>query len=279
MWMPFLIYVLVVGQVVGEDATKRPRGGLETVFARASKEPDLDGAGLILSSLLSDELTLRSAFLTPLALDDRSVYVLFGGNWGSRAKVTWKASTQWHRIRVASVSTKPELIRSVLRADRYASYFEKRHPRGAATINFFPFFADEDFSDDLVERSIEPMKREVTHLAKAVMNPYNDMRAKGSPPLVLVTADEKEVMLLGNWQLLCGVCGRTDLIDKATTENWRERFADLDEWFRRNRPYIVWDDRNSCIKIDGKAKDGAEPTPRSSRAIPELKPPWLSGTR
>jgi hypothetical protein len=254
-------------QAVGEGTAQGPRDRSTAVIDRASKEPDLDGAGLILSSLLSDESALRSAFSTPAALDERSIYILFGGAWGSRAEVAWRDRLAWQRIRTGAVSAKPELIRPVLRADRYASYFERRHPRGAATINSFPVFAGASSADDLLEGLIEPMRRDATRPAAAIRSPYNDS--------VLVKAEEMEVHLLASWQVLCGVCGRPDLIAGSTAGNWRGRFPELDEWFRRNRPYIVWDDGRSHIRIDGAAREEARPTPRSSRSIPELKPPWL----
>lgn len=270
MWTPLLLSFLSAMQGVGEGTAQGSRESLEAVLARASRQSDLDGAGLVLASLLSDGATLRAAFLTPAALDERSTYIFFRGDWGRRAKVAWKDCRGRQRIMVESVSAKPELIRSVLRADRYATYIASRRGRGAATINTFPFFEYSRYADDLVETFIETLGPEVTRPAKAV---------RSLDGLVLHTADEVEVDLLQTWQMLCGVCGRLDLIDKATTKNWRDRFPELDEWFRRNRPYIVWDDGNSCIRVDEDAKEAARPTPRSSRFLPELKPPWQPGTR
>lgn len=266
----FLLSVLFVLQSVGEGTVQTLPESVETVLVLASREPGLDGAGLVLSSLLRDESELRSAFLSPVAMDERSLYILFEGKWGSRATVVPKDLVAWRRIRDGAVSVKPELIRPVLRADRYESSLEKRHPRGAATINSFPFFAGSAYADDLVEKFIECLRRESTHPAKAV---------RSLDDFVLQTADQVEVDLLETWQLLCGVCGRLELIDKATIRNWRDRFPELDEWFRRNRPYIIWDDGNSCIRVDEDAKEGARPTSRSSRSIPELKPPWQLGKR
>lgn len=268
MGTPFLLGVLSILQGDGVAPPQDPRIRAQAVLGRASKESDIDGAALVLSSLLSDGAALQVALSAPAALDERSVYVLFGGCWGPRAKVAWKDRRAWQRVLVASVSANPELIRAVLRADRYKSYIEKRNPRGAATINSFPFFAGSAYADDLVERFTESMRRETTHRAEPMRSPYSNA--------VIITSEEVEEDLLETWQMLCGVCGRLDLIRGATVENWRGRFAELDRWFRQDRPYIAWDDVRACIQVDGDAKEVAHPTPRPSRSIPELKPPWLS---
>jgi hypothetical protein len=52
-------------------------------------------------------------------------------------------------------------------------------------------------------------------------------------------------------------------------------FPELEKWFQKNRPYIVWADDGSFFVIDQEAQDSGRPTPRKSRSIPELKPPWL----
>lgn len=270
MWTSLLLGVFSILQGDGATPPQDPHVRVVAVLNRASKEPDFDGAALVLSSLLSDESALPIALSASAALDERSVSILFGGVWGSRADVASKDRRMWRRLRDASVSAKPELIRAVLRADRYQSYIEKRRPRGAATINNFPFFAGSAYADDLVERFIESMRRKTTHRAEPIRSPYDNS--------VLVTSEEMEVNLLETWQMLCGVCGRLDLVAGATSDNWRGRFAELDEWFRQNRPYITWDDARSCIQVDREAKEVARPTPRSSRSIPELKPPWLSGS-
>src|SRR5262249_36763210 len=158
----------------------------------------------VFSSLLSDESALRSAFLTPASLDERSVYILFGGVWGSRAVVASKDRRVRRRIRDDTISAKPEAIVAVLRCDRYQSYLEKRSPPGAATINGFPFVAGSAYVDDLVERFIESMRHETTRQAEPIRSPYGNS--------VLVTSAEMEVDLLETWQMLCGVCGRLDLI-------------------------------------------------------------------
>jgi hypothetical protein len=277
MWTLFYLSVLSFVQASDDRRPQDSSERLSAVLERASKEPDLDGAGLVLSSLLSDEPTIRSVFLTSVVPDERSVYVLFGRQCGSRAGVTWKDGMKRQRILVESVSTKPMLVHSVIRAERYESYFERRHPRGAATINSFPFFAYSPYADDLVERYIETLRKETTHRAEPIVSPYNELRAKGSPPQVLLTAEEMEVNLLDIWQTLCGVCDRLDLIDKATTETWRGRFTELDKWFKESRPYILWDDKESHCRIDAEAKDMGRPTPRTARLIPELKPPWALG--
>jgi len=267
MWTPFFFSVLSFMQAAGEGSRQGPGDSLEAVFERASKESNLDGAGSVLSSLVSDESRLRSAFSKSVVLDERSVYILFDGNWGSRARVAWKDHKAWHRILVESTSTKPELIRSVIRADRYETYLRNRSSGGAATINIFPFFSYSPYADDLVETFIEVLRKTTTRPAKEIV--FLDR-------FVLVTAEEAEVDLLQIWQMLCGACDRLDLMDKATTKNWRGRFPELDNWFKENRPYILWDNIESRIRIDDKAKELGRPTRRASRSIPELKPPWLS---
>jgi hypothetical protein len=91
---------------------------------------------------------------------------------------------------------------------------------------------------------------------------------------VVVSADDQEVNLLATWQLLCGQCDRLDLVKNTTTKEWRGRFADLDTWFQRNRPFILWDNSGSHIRIDEDAREGENVTMRESRLIPELKPTW-----
>lgn len=269
MWTPLFISMMSIVQASDDGAPQSPRGGLAAAFERASKEPDLDAAGLILSKALSDESVLRSAYAASKDLDQRSTYILFGGNWGSRAEISWKERTRRREILIESISAKPVLIRLALRADRYATYQGKRHPRGAATINYFAFFSYSPHADDLVESFIESLRRKVPHPAGAIKSPFGST--------VLVSADEAELNLLETWQLVCGVCDRLDLIDKATTKNWRDRFPDLDKWFQENRPYILWDDSKSCIRLDEDAKELGSPTPRESRSIPELKPSWRFG--
>src|SRR5690606_8884972 len=118
--------------------------------------------------------------------------------WGSRAEIDGNDGV-WLRVLVDAISAKPELIRAVLRADRYQDSIEARQPRGAATINTFPFFASAPFADDLVERSIESLRRDATRPAEAITS---------LDGFVLVTAEQMEVNLLLTWQMLCGVCGR-----------------------------------------------------------------------
>jgi hypothetical protein len=223
---------------------------------------------LVLSSLLSDEAMIRSAYLTSAVPDERSVYVLFGRHWGPLATVNWSTGERAHRFLVEAVSTKPLLIRSAIRADRYYTYFRRRTPGGASTINVLPFFSYAPYVDDLAETFVETLRKDSSRPARALMSPY-DSRT------VLVSVGEVELNLLDSWQMLCGVCDRLDLIDKATTENWRGRFPELDKWFKENRPYILWDNNESHCRIDEKAKELGRPTPRASRFIPELKPSWI----
>ena len=89
---------------------------------------------------LSDESRLRTAFSMSAALDERSSYILFAGNWGSVADVTWTDRRRWQRIRVESASVTPAMIRSLIRADRYESYFDRRRPRALLRLTFFHFF-------------------------------------------------------------------------------------------------------------------------------------------
>ena len=126
---------------------------------------------------------------------------------------------------------------------------------------------------------IETLRKETTHPAEPIVSPYNELRAKGSPSQVRVTAEEMEVNLLDTWQMLCGVCDRLDLIDGATTKTWRGQFRELDQWFQKNRPYVLWDNSVSRIQIDKDAKEVGRPTQRTARYIPELRPPWLSRER
>lgn len=264
MWTPLLVSVLSIAQAAGEGTPQAPRERLDAALEGAAKEADFDAAALILSTSLSDESLLRSAYAMSSGLDQRSIYILFGGNWGSRAEVAWKERVRRRRILAESISAKPELVRPALRADRYAAYLIELHPPGAATINSFPFFSYSSYADDLAERFVETLRREAAHPANAI---YDGRR-------LLVPAEEVEMNLLETWQLLCGACGRLDLIDGATTKNWRGRFPILDAWFRENRPFMLWDEDKSCLYLDEESKAAGCPTPRESRAIPGLRPPW-----
>ena len=178
MWMTVFLSVLSFTQAPGESTPQVPPDSVEAVLACAAREPDVDEAGLILSSLLFDEATMRSAFSTSAILDERSVYILFGGNWGSLARVDWRDTQRQHRILVESTSTKPVPIRSIIRADRYETYFRRRHPQGAATINTFPFFSFSPYVDDLAETFIESLRKEIGHPAEALVHPHSS-RPKG----------------------------------------------------------------------------------------------------
>jgi hypothetical protein len=284
MWTPCFLTVFALMQAVGEGPPQGPRDGLEAVLERASKESVLNRAGSILWSYLADEAAIRSALLSSLVMDERSAYILFRGHWGAHARIPVKSRPHWQRIVVDAVATKPMLIRSVIRADRYDIYLRSRPPRadsydfyyfridspiGAPTINNIPFFQHSPDADDLVKTFIEALRKETKRPAKATR--WGEC--------VLATADEMEVHLLSVWQMLCGVCVRLDLIDKATTKNWRDRFPELDRWFQENRPFVLWDDIRSCMRIDEDAQELGRPTPRTSRCVPELRPPWLSKTR
>ncbi len=79
-----LLLLFCASTLVEASAVSAPqstRGTPDAVFEAAAKEPDIEGAGLVLSSLLSDESTIRSAFLSSVVPDERSLYVLFGSLW------------------------------------------------------------------------------------------------------------------------------------------------------------------------------------------------------
>jgi hypothetical protein len=241
------------------------------MFERASRETDIDRASSLLASFLTDDSRIRSAFLTARALDERTVYLLYGVRWRFAGKdiphEVWERD--WRRrvrILVETVSTQPVLIRSAIRADRYEASI-RRHVSYPAH-SWAPFFG-ENYADDLVEYYVEHLRRDVSHPADPIQSAFG-------PSRILVTAEDVEVGLLRDWQMLCGVCDRLDLIDKSTVKNWRSRFPELDMWFQKNRPYVRWDRKGSCIGIDQEAKEFGAPTQRKLRKIPELKPPWPS---
>ena len=156
-----------------------------------------------------------------------------------------------------AIATKPTLIRSVIRADRYAATIATRDPIVAHAGQ--PFFWGIEYADDLVEWWVEQLRPDASKPPQSV-----------GP----MSAEEWEVISLEELQMACGVCDRLDLVDRSTVKNWRDRFSVLDRWFQANRPFIVWDEARSCIRIDQEAKQNAAPTGRKSRRIPELKPPW-----
>jgi hypothetical protein len=117
MILRLFVSALLLGQVGPESSTRGPGDRLQTVLELASKEADPDGAGLVLSSLLVDEATMRSVISTAAVSNERSVYILFGGNWGRRATVPRDKAAEWSRAMVESVTAKPPLIHSVIRAD------------------------------------------------------------------------------------------------------------------------------------------------------------------
>jgi hypothetical protein len=274
------LFPLVCLSTVADDpavgALQTVPGAPSAIFERAARQPDLDEAGLVLSSLLSDDSAIRSAFLSSAVPDERSRYVLFSGDWGTRATVTWKDRQRLLRISVESISAKPALVRFAVRAGRYSTYFGVRSPWiGSSTIGpSTTFFEWSPYADDLVELSIEGLRKETDHPAKPLLDPHALMQ-RSRPPRILRSAEEEEIILLASWQIACGLCDRMDLIEKATTSNWRDRFLRLDRWFRENRPYVVWDESKCCIRIDEDARRLGTPTRRSLRSIPELRPPWL----
>jgi hypothetical protein len=268
-----LVAVLIAAQAPDQGASSALHASVDAVVERAQREPDVDGAGLILVSLLSDEPKFRRAITNSAFLDERSIYILFAGEWGSRATGTSKDRALWHRVLVEAISAKPALIDAAMRADRYDTYLRRRErrSRGAQTINSFTFFSFSPYADDLAEVFIESLRKASTHPAEPTTFPPG----AGGRKFVLRTAQENELDLLDRWQMLCGLCGRLDLIEGATAKNWRERFPELEKWFQKNRPYILWADDGSFFAIDQEAQGSGRPTPRKSRSIPELKPPWL----
>jgi hypothetical protein len=240
---------------------------VEALLKQAAAEPDADGAGAILSKLLTDDTLIRSALLKARQGDERSIFVLFGGNWGTRVNDSRESRRRWQRTLSAAVSADPTLIQCVIRADRYATYLERKTGKGASTANEFTFFERSPYVDDILEFGIEALRRQVNGAAGPIIS---------LDGFVLRSAEEVEDRLLDQWQVVCGACDRLDLIENATTKNWRNRFNALDSWFQRNRPYMLWDDTNSCARVDRTAMRRGIPTLRKSRIIPDLKPPWMS---
>jgi hypothetical protein len=241
------------------------------MFERASRETDIDRASALLASFLTDQSRIRSAFSTTRVLDERTVYLLYGVGWraAGRSIPHGEWARDWRRrvrILVETVSTKPMLIRSVIRADRFEASI-RRHVSYPAH-SWAPFFG-EGYADDLVEYYVEHLRRDAAH-------PAEPIHAEFEPSRIVVTAEDIEVSLLWQWQMLCGVCDRLDLIKDSSVKNWRSRFPELDKWFQTNRPYVLWDRKGLCIRVDQEAKEFGFPTPRKPRMIPELKPPWTS---
>jgi hypothetical protein len=268
MWC-FLLAFLSVLQVADSAKIGQPPRSLEEMFERAARETNIERASSAIASFLTDDSKIRSAFSTTRVLDERTVYLLFGLRWRLAGKDIprdeW--NRDWRRrvrILAETVSTKPVLIRSVIQADRYEASIRKHvsYPAHSWT----PFFG-ETYVDDLVEYYVEHLRRDAAH-------PAEPIHAEFGPPRIVVTAEDVEVSLLWQWQMLCGVCDRLDLIRDSTLKNWRGRFAELDKWFQINRPYILWDTKVSCIRVDQQAKEFVIPTERKPREIPELKPPW-----
>lgn len=246
-----------------DDAYKE----VAAIVERASMASDLDESGLILSSLVKDENKLLLAFLR-IEPDDRTAYILHGGHWGSRADVTWKDRERRQHALVKAVSSKPSLIKFVIRAERYDRFMRSRAKvGGAATLNSFNFFGESKYIDDVIESHIESMRKATSGPAEAITSIHGD---------ILISASKMEIQLLDGWQLLCGLCDRPALIDQSDITNWRGRFSELDAWFQKNRPFITWDDDRGCVKIDEEAKQWGRATSRELRFIPELRPPWLS---
>jgi hypothetical protein len=270
MWF-FFLPLLSFFQVADTAVTGQPPRTLEDMFERASRETDIDRASSLLASFLTDDSRIRSAFSTTRALNERTVYLLYGVRWrfAGRKIPHEESDRDWRRrvrILVETVSTKPVLIRLVMRADRYEASI-RRHV-SYPSHSWFPFFG-ETYADDLVEYYVEDLRRDSAH-------PAQPIHAEFDPSRIVVTAEDVEVSLLWQWQMLCGVCDRLDLIDKSTVKNWRTRFPELDVWFQKNRPFILWDKKGSCIRVDQEAKEFGSPTERKLRKIPELKPPWPS---
>ena len=101
------------------------------IVERASMASDLDESGLILSSLVKDENKLLLAFLK-IEPVDRTAYILYGGHWGARSDVTWEDRERRQHALVKSVSSKPGLIKFVIRAERYDEFMRSRAKVGGA---------------------------------------------------------------------------------------------------------------------------------------------------
>lgn len=257
------VLMLLINQFAGDGSARGLREPPEKVVERASKEADLERAGLILSSLLIDEANIRSALAATTALDDRSAYVLLGGNWGSLAKVSREQRARWSETLVRSISARPNLIKTVIRVERFEAYITVTFGRGSESG--VPFFSTSRYVDDVAEYFMERLRKETGRPPSAILFSNH----------VILTEGEHEVELLANWQMLCGICDRLDLIEESTTKNWRDRFPELDKWFKANRPFVSWDEGKSCMTIDDDAKEWGSVTARSAREIPDLKPPWL----
>jgi hypothetical protein len=268
MWSILLAFLSVL-QVTDSAKIEQPPRSLEEMFDRSAKEPDIERASALLASYLTDDARIRSAFLTSRALDERTVYLLYGVSWRATGRdiphEEW--ARDWRRrvrILVEAVSTKPLLIRSVIQADRYEASI-RRHVSYPAHC-WAPFF-EWTYVDDLVEYYVE-------HLRRDAARPAEPLHADFDPNRIVVTAEDVEVSMLWQWQMLCGVCGRHDLLKDSSVKNWRGRFPELDKWFQLNRPYILWDPKDSCIRVDQEMKEFVIPTARKAREIPELKPTW-----
>jgi hypothetical protein len=259
------LYQQVQAPVKQSDQNSSP--DIDAVLNRASKEATLDGAAQIMAVLLIDEVNMSRLFNYNKKLDERSMYIIFSGCWGSRARVSYEKQSQLFRICTESISANPTLIEKYIRAQRYATYFAKREDGGIATINSWTRFELANDIDDIMEICMESLRKYKSRPAEPVVSPFDK--------LVLVPAEEVELGLLVNWQFFCGITNHFDLIDKTTTKNWRSKFSDLDDWYRLNRAYVLWDNERSRITIDEDAKERARPTYRSLRSVPELKPPWI----
>ena len=99
------------------------------------------------------------------------------------------------RILVETVSTKPVLIRSVIRADRYEASI-RRHV-SYPSHSWVPFFG-ETYADDLVEYSVEHLGRDAAH-------PAEPIHAEFDPSRIVVTAGRRGSLLWGLANALRGV--------------------------------------------------------------------------
>jgi len=259
--------VYVENQTPAKQSDQNSSSDIDAVLNRASKEATLDGAAQVLAALLTDEAQMSRLFSRSSKLDDRGIYVLYSGRWGSRANVSYEKRSQLFRIRAESTSANPALIENYIRAERYEAYFAKREEIQIATVNYFTHFELANDVDDIMEICMERLRKYKSRPAEPVLN-FPDGR-------VLVPVEEIELALLVDWQFLCGIINRFDLIDKTTTKDWRGKFPGLDDWYHSNRAYVLWDNEKSRITIDEDAKERARPTYRSSRSVPELKPSWI----
>ncbi len=246
-----------------------PQTVIQDSLQRAAQARMYDDAAAILSATCNTSARMREAALTANLIDERNLYIILGLQWGSQTKLTREYPNDRRMDLAKTIAERPDLIHGVLRAERYASYIysHSEYSHGAATINFYPFFSRSIYADDLAEIYIESLRSEAQRPKHAITHPH-------APNLVMISEEEHELGLLEIWQRACGLTGQLELIKDCNGERWRSRFEILDKWFKINRPYSVWDNASSSIRVDSNRKGSGRPKKREERLIPELVPPW-----